>query len=83
METSKNTLNFLTSKEYNTVAVNLLTDVLYQYNKEEYDQLLDKLFCITRQDVDTVSIEDIKKEKQLKEELINKPITDKPTITNS
>tara|TARA_B100000161_G_scaffold265263_1_gene240749 strand:+ start:2292 stop:2531 length:240 start_codon:yes stop_codon:yes gene_type:complete len=78
-----NTSNFLTSKEYNTVAVNLLTDVLYQYNKEEYDQLLDKLFCITKQDVDTVSIQELKKEKQLKEELINKPITDKPTITNS
>ena len=78
-----NTLNFLTSKEYNTVAVKLLTDVMYKYNKEEYDQLLNKLFCITKQDVDTVSIEDIKKEKQLKEELINKPYTDKPTISNS
>jgi len=79
MDTSK----FLTSKEYNTVAVNLLTDVLYQYNKEEIDALLKKLFCITKQDVETVSIEELKKEKQLKEELINKPITDKPTITNS
>ena len=79
MDTSK----FLTSKEYNTVAVNLLTDVLYQYNKEEYDALLNKLFCITKKDVDTISIEELKKEKQLKEELINKPITDKPTITNS
>jgi len=79
MDTSK----FLTSKEYNTVAVNLLTDVLYQYNKEEYDALLNKLFCITKKDVDTISIEELKKEKQLKEELINKPITRKPTITNS
>tara|TARA_R100000231_G_scaffold120937_1_gene91052 strand:+ start:259 stop:492 length:234 start_codon:yes stop_codon:yes gene_type:complete len=72
--------NFLTSKEYNTLAVNLLTDVCYQYNKEEYDQLLDKLFCITKQDVDTVSIQELKKEKQLKEELINKPLTSKPII---
>lgn len=79
MDTSK----FLTSKEYNTVAVKLLTDVCYEYNKEEYDQLLNKLFCITKQDVETVSIEELKKEKQLKEELINKPITDKPTISNS
>ena len=78
-----NNQNFLTSKEYNTLAVNLLTDVCYKYNKEEYDQLLNKLFCITKQDVETVSIEELKKEKQLKEELINKPITDKPTITNS
>jgi|TARA_R100000081_G_C4767957_1_gene143837 hypothetical protein len=77
------TSNFLTSKEYNTLAVKLLTDVCYKYNKEEYDALLDKLFCITKQDVQTVSIEELKKEKQLKEELINKPITDKPTITNS
>ena len=77
------TSNFLTSKEYNTLAVKLLTDVCYKYNKEEYDALLDKLFCITKQDVETVSIEELKKEKQLKEELINKPITNKPTITNS
>lgn len=78
-----NNQNFLTSKEYNTVAVKLLTDVCYKYNKEEYDALLDKLFCITKQDVDTVSIQELKKEKQLREEEINKPITDKPTITNS
>tara|TARA_R100000353_G_C6386435_1_gene163456 strand:- start:290 stop:529 length:240 start_codon:yes stop_codon:yes gene_type:complete len=74
--------NFLTSKEYNTIAVKLLTDVLYKYNKEEYDELLKKLFCITIKDVDTVAVGDIKQEKKLREELINKPITDKPTITN-
>ena len=73
----------LTSKEYNTIAVKLLTDCLYDYNKKEYDALLDKLFYITKQDIDTVSIQEIKKEKQLKEELINKPLTSKPTITNS
>ena len=73
----------LTSKEYNTIAVKLLTDCMYDYNKKEYDTLLDKLFYITKQDIDTVSIQEIKKEKQLKEELINKPITNKPTITNS
>ena len=79
MDSSK----FLTSKEYNTLAVKLLTDVLYKYNKEEYDELLRKLFCITIKDVDTVAVGDIKQEKKLREELINKPITDKPTITNS
>ena len=78
-----NTSNFLTSKEYNTIAVKLLTDVMYRHNKEEYDALCNKLFCITKKDVETVSIEDIKREKQLKEELINKPYTDKPTISNS
>ena len=78
-----NTKNFLTSKEYNTIAVKLLTDVMYKYNKEEYDQLLNKLFCITVKDVDTVAVGDIKQEKKLRQELINKPITDKPTITNS
>ena len=78
-----NNQNFLTSKEYNTLAVKLLNDFSYDMHKEEYDQLLEKLFCITKQDVETVSIEELKKEKQLKEELINKPITDKPTITNS
>ena len=77
------TSNFLSSKEYNTVAVKLLTDVCYEYNKEEYDQLLNKLFCITSKDLDTVAVGDIKEEKKLREELINKPITDKPTITNS
>ena len=73
----------LTSKECNTIAVNLLSDCMYQYHKKEIDLILDKLFIMTIKDLDTVLIEDIKKEKQLKEELINKPYTDKPTITNS
>ena len=79
MDSSK----FLTSKEYNTIAVKFLTDVCYEYNKEEYDQLLNKLFFITIKDVDTVAVGDIKQEKKLRQELINKPITNKPTITNS
>ena len=73
----------LTSKEYNTIAVKFLTDVMYDFHKEEYDQLLNKLFTITLKDVDTVAIGDIKQEKKLRQELINKPITSKPTITNS
>ena len=73
----------LTSKEYNTVAVKLLSDFSYEYNKKEIDLLLDKLFIMTIKDLDTVLIEDIKKEKKLREEHINKPITSKPTITNS
>tara|TARA_R100000781_G_scaffold1226_2_gene1939 strand:+ start:1020 stop:1259 length:240 start_codon:yes stop_codon:yes gene_type:complete len=73
----------LTSKEYNTIAVKLLTDTMYRYNEKEYDLILDKLFIMTIKDLDTVLIEDIKKEKKLREELINKPITSKPTITNS
>ncbi len=79
MDTSK----FLTSKEYNTIAVKLLTDIMYDLNKEEYDQLLNKLFSITIKDIDTVAVGDIKEEKKLRQELINKPITSKPTITNS
>ena len=75
--------NFLTSKDYNTIAVKFLTDVMYKYNKDEYDELLRKLFSITIKDVDTVAVGDIKQEKKLREELINKPITNKPTITNS
>ena len=75
--------NFLTSKEYNTIAVKFLTDVMYKYNKDEYDELLRKLFSITIKDVDTVAVGDIKQEKKLREELINKPKTNKPTITNS
>ena len=78
-----NNQNFLTSKEYNTLAVKLLTDFTYDMYKEEYDELLKKLFCITIKDVDTVAVGDIKQEKKLREELINKPITNKPTITNS
>ena len=73
----------LTSKEYNTIAVNLLSDCMYQYHKKEIDLILDKLFIMTIKDLESVLIDDIKKEKQLKEELINKPYTDKPTITNS
>ena len=72
----------LTSKEYNTIAVKLLTDCMYKYNEKEYDLILDKLFIMTIKDLDTVLIEDIKKEKKLREEHINKPITSKPTITN-
>ena len=79
MDSSK----FLTSKEYNTVAVKLLTDIMYDMYKEEYDQLLNKLFTITIKDIDTVAVGDIKQEKKLRSELINKPITSKPTITNS
>ena len=75
--------NFLTSKEYNTVAVKLLSDFSYDMYKDEYDQLLNKLFTITIKDVDTVAVGDIKQEKKLRQELINKPITSKPTITNS
>ena len=79
MDSSK----FLTSKEYNTIAVKLLTDFTYDMYKEEYDELLKKLFTITIKNVDTVAVGDIKQEKKLREELINKPITSKPTISNS
>ena len=72
--------NFLTSKEYNTIAVKFLTDVMYKYNKDEYDELLRKLFSITIKDIDTVAVGDLKQEKKLREELINKPITSKPII---
>ena len=73
----------LTSKEYNTIAVKLLTDFTYDMYKKEIDLILDKLFIMTIKDLDTVLIEDIKKEKKLREEHINKPITTKPIITNS
>ena len=79
MDSSK----FLTSKEYNTICVKLLTDIMYDMYKEEYDELLKKLFSITIKDIDTVAVGDIKEEKKLRSELINKPITNKPTITNS
>ena len=72
----------LTSKEYNTIAVKLLSDFLYDSYKEEYDLLLHKLFHITIKDIDTATIEEIKREKKLRDEHINKPITSKPTITN-
>ena len=76
MDSSK----FLTSKEYNTLAVKLLTDVMYDFPKAEYDELLKKLFSITIKDIDTVAVGDLKQEKKLREELINKPITSKPII---
>ena len=79
MDSSK----FLTSKEYNTISVKLLTDFTYDMYKDEYDELLKKLFTITIKDVDTVAVGDIKQEKKLRQELINKPITSKPIITNS
>ena len=52
---------YLNFEEYNTIAVKFLTDVMYKYNKDEYDELLRKLFSITIKDVDTVAVGDIKK----------------------
>ena len=46
----------LTSKEYNTIAVKLLTDCMYEYNQKEYDLILDKLFIMTIKDLDKVLI---------------------------
>lgn len=75
---------FLTSKEYNTIILNLFDSVTYINFPEECELIADKLFNITFADADEIAtIKEIKENKKIRNELINKPITSKPTITNS
>ena len=79
------TSKFLTCKEYNTILLKLVKDSYdYNKNKEEYDEILTKIFSMTIIEVEKlVTIQEIQKEQQRRIQEVNKPLTTKPFITNS
>ena len=83
MDTSK---RYFTSKEYNTIVLKL-TSSSYEYskNKEEYDLLMDKAYHMLTPDneEEILQKEEIIKEHKLRSEYVNRPLTKKPTISNS
>ena len=77
MDSSK----FLTSKEYNTIILNLFDSITYVNYPEECELIADKLFNITFSDADELAtIKEIKENRKIRNELINKPLTIKPII---
>ena len=83
MDTSK---RYFTSKEYNTIVLKL-TSSSYEYskNKEEYDLLMDKAYHMLTSDnqEEILKKEEIIEEHKLRSEYVNRPLTTKPTISNS
>ena len=80
MDSSK----FLTSKEYNTIILNLFDSITYINYPEECELIANKLFNMTYSDIEELTTaKEIKENRKLRNELINKPLTSKPTITNS
>lgn len=79
------TSKFLTCKEYNTILLKLLSDSYdYNKNKEAYDNLLNKLFNVSIIEVEQLlTVQEIKREQKRRIEEISKPLTRKPTISNS
>ncbi len=77
MENSK----FLTSKEYNTIILNLFDSVTYLNYPEECELIADKLFNMTYSDIEELTTaKEIKENRKIRNELINKPLTSKPII---
>ena len=76
-----NNPKYLTSKEYNTIILNLFDSVTYINYPEECELIADKLFNITFSDADEIAtIKEIKENRKIRNELINKPLTSKPII---
>ena len=72
---------FLTSKEYNTIILNLFDSVTYLNYPEECELIADKLFNMTYSDIEELTTaKEIKENKKIRNELINKPLTSKPII---
>tara|TARA_R100001015_G_C4490151_1_gene67957 strand:+ start:118 stop:354 length:237 start_codon:yes stop_codon:yes gene_type:complete len=77
MDSSK----FLTSKEYNTIILNLFDSVTYINYPEECELIAEKLFNMTYSDIEQLTTaKEIKENRKLRNELINKPLTSKPII---
>tara|TARA_R100001591_G_C4226661_1_gene150701 strand:+ start:37 stop:345 length:309 start_codon:yes stop_codon:yes gene_type:complete len=76
---------FLTCKEYNTVLLAMLKDSYeYNKNKDAINLILNKLFNVSIIEVEKLlTVQEIKKEQERRIEEISKPLTNKPTITNS
>ena len=79
------TSKFLTCKEYNTVLLKIVSDSYdYNKNKEAYDLILNKLFNVSIIEVEhLITIQEITKEQNRRIEELSKPLTTKPTISNS
>ena len=72
---------YLTSKEYNTSILNLFDSVTYINFPEECELIADKLFNITYSDIEELTTgKEIKENRKIRNELINKPLTNKPII---
>ena len=79
------TSKFLTCEEYNTILLKLVKDSYdYNKNKEEYDEILSKVFNMTIIEVEKlVTIQEIQKEQKRRIQEVSKPLTTKPFINNS
>ena len=76
-----NNSKFLTSKEYNTIILNLFDSITYINFPEECELIADKLFNITYSDIEELTTaKEIKENRRIRNELINKPLTNKPII---
>ena len=76
-----NSPKYLTSKEYNTIILNLFDSVTYMNYREECELIADKLFNITYSDIEELTTaKEIKENRKIRNELINKPLTNKPII---
>ena len=72
---------YLTSKEYNTIILNLFDSVTYINYPEECELIADKLFNMTYSDIEELTTaKEIKENRKIRNELINKPLTNKPII---
>ena len=72
---------YLTSKEYNTIILNLFDSVTYINFPEECELIADKLFNMTYSDIEELTTaKEIKENRKIRNELINKPLTSKPII---
>ena len=76
-----NNPKYLTSKEYNTIILNLFDSVTYINYPEECELIADKLFNMTYSDIEELTTaKEIKENRRIRNELINKPLTNKPII---
>jgi len=76
---------FLSCEEYNTVLLKIVSDSYdYNKNKKAYDLILNKLFNVSIIEVEKlITIQEIKQEQERRIEELSKPLTTKPTISNS
>ena len=76
-----NNPKYLTSKEYNTIILNLFDSVTYINYPEECELIADKLFNMTYSDIkELTTAKEIKENRKLRNELINKPLISKSII---
>ena len=76
-----NNSKYLTSKEYNTIILNLFDSITYINFPEECELIADKLFNITYSDIEELTTaKEIKENRKIRNELINKPLISKSII---